>query len=630
MTLALEVTIQIPESVNLESYTACITEANDVGSVLVPSDRPSPGLGRRLVIFRFDISLGRPIPESSRVILVRDGKGKIKYGQVPLTPTTLFFDQMHAFRIKDCSPEISEKIISVLSTRHGANDSSHRGQGNLDGVPSVSPEVKKNENRSSSDVFSEKSLQPILDELKSIKQQIESIESRVPQAAEMSQLTRQLSALQQQMGREDMKELISSVNSRLTTLETQMSQQSEVISTLQRTLSPLQNISTDLGRVQEQMKGIEQLDSTMEQKLRTILDEKIPADLDAKISAFERFEPAMGENFQNTIIDRILHALDFETFKRDVKTELKTTLGQQATDSTRQVLDWCGAIFQKVADSMVASIKEIEENHPIRQFIEDIEPVFRCFGEILKEASAALSNASNAYLREVEASERQKQLSGIQQKAGEIRDRFTAIIDKGVGEFGLDAGKFASFKSNLEQILAELENTHKRLEPPVPVNIISFKECLEKWGQDWSLAEVHDDLNLIRQQYADYFKQFDTLKQAAANSATVDVLVADKLETFVTNGIVQFANLLDEELRKNGQILPVSPIEDALQELFEVSGLEEIKVIEGKNKYNATLHEAVRWVTDGDLPRDTIVKLVRRGFIYNQEVLREARVHVRQ
>ena len=313
-----------------------------------------------------------------------------------------------------------------------------------------------------------------------------------------------------------------------------------------------------------------------------------------------------------------------ERFKREVEKSIINTLIVIST----QIINVFGEHL-KSAGELISKQREEIEASTNEQLIELSARTLNFYGDILKKAGELINTE---YFGENYMAEVQEQLSGTRQTAEAISEVLTGIINKTVADFGLDAEKYRSFQSNLNMILTELENAGATQHIPLKVDVIGFKKYLEKSGANQSLIEAYENyLDETRQQCENYFKQFAAgFKQAVANATDAESYAKDKLDIFVTNSIVPFVYLLDDELRKKGNNLPVPPIEETLQKLFEVSGLEEIRVTEKEDKYDSTLHEPVRWVTDEEVPRDTIVKLLRRGFIYNGKVLRRARVVVRQ
>ena len=103
----------------------------------------------------------------------------------------------------------------------------------------------------------------------------------------------------------------------------------------------------------------------------------------------------------------------------------------------------------------------------------------------------------------------------------------------------------------------------------------------------------------------------------------------ERFDRLATNTVVAFTSILDEAIKKTG-VSPTDSMEQNLQALFALVGLEEIKVNERQDNYDAPVHEAIRWSTEGDLESDKIIELVKRGFIFKGKVLRRALVIVRQ
>jgi len=606
--LSFHIAIQIPEGDIYNDFEAYIVDANK--NEFTPyNNRYNRDL--RQLIFDFHVPSYRR--DEKYVIYVQNGQGNTKYEIV--------------------SSSEAGQLMKIISF----DDMKSTGKADRTTVYDLQQ-------------VTQKALEPI-------EKRIKSLELRLPQERDIKTLGEKIDSLQKQIEyiekmaqmptHETLDQMITStleriIEQRLEQIITSSLRQFEpsIKNTLEEVVDAKlpafldfdklkQDVKAELESVihQQLEKSFGQLDSIVENKLETILDARISKYLDEKIPAFlDKFEQDAITKLTD-IVENSLGATVpayFERFKRGMEKSIINTLivtNTQIISVFGEHLKSAGELISKQREEIEASTNE--------QLIELSARTLNFYGDILKKAGELINTE---YFGENYMAEVQEQFADTRKKAETISTLLTSIIDKTVDDFGLASEKFRSFESNLNMILTELENAGAVQDIPLKVGVIGFNEYLEKSGDNQSLAEVYENyLKETRRQYEDYFRQFAAdFKEAAANAANADSHVADKLETFVTNSIVPYVYLLDDELRKKGHTLPVPPIEETLQKLFEVSGLEEIKVIEKEDKYDSTLHEPVRWVTDEEVPRDAIVKLLRRGFIYNGKVLRRARVVVRQ
>jgi hypothetical protein len=234
-----------------------------------------------------------------------------------------------------------------------------------------------------------------------------------------------------------------------------------------------------------------------------------------------------------------------------------------------------------------------------------------------------------------------EQFLEVQQKAQALDEIIIAILRKAT-KLGVAAEKFNSLQKSFEQFQAELDNALMVKTIPLQTDVISYEQYLQKFEESpsppshtgWT-ADYENYLQAIRSQYEEYFKQFaDDFIHLTTEIDNAETYFAEQLEAFVTNGIVPFVYVLDDEIRNLGHPSPGSPIEEEIQKLFDFSGLKEIKVVEKADTYNVAIHEAVRWERSETLAEKlsegTIISLVRRGFSFKNKVLRRARVVVCQ
>lgn len=84
---------------------------------------------------------------------------------------------------------------------------------------------------------------------------------------------------------------------------------------------------------------------------------------------------------------------------------------------------------------------------------------------------------------------------------------------------------------------------------------------------------------------------------------------------------------IPKDLTKNEWTQGILQIKNQLGELFKANGVQEIIVKKG-DKFNPELHEAVRAVKGKQ--KDIIVKILQKGYTFNDKLLRPTRVEVGQ
>jgi len=65
-----------------------------------------------------------------------------------------------------------------------------------------------------------------------------------------------------------------------------------------------------------------------------------------------------------------------------------------------------------------------------------------------------------------------------------------------------------------------------------------------------------------------------------------------------------------------------------MQEILRKEGLEEIKIIPQKDKYNNKTQEAVEVVEDKNYPSEVVLEILQKGYLLNKKLLRSAKVKV--
>ena len=146
-------------------------------------------------------------------------------------------------------------------------------------------------------------------------------------------------------------------------------------------------------------------------------------------------------------------------------------------------------------------------------------------------------------------------------------------------------------------------------------------------GDNSELQKKYDELN---QQYLRLAADFDNyrkrqaqeredlLKYGAENSLTKMIEVLDNFE----RGIQALESVDDCEKVKESFKLVYKQVTDTLTKL----GLEEIKA-EGE-EFNPNFHEAVMQTPSEDIPENTVIKELRKGYKLGDKVLRPSMVNV--
>ena len=179
-------------------------------------------------------------------------------------------------------------------------------------------------------------------------------------------------------------------------------------------------------------------------------------------------------------------------------------------------------------------------------------------------------------------------------------------------------------KDVVEEIKEEVEQTKQ-------VEIETQEEAINK---DEYIAKLNDDLNLQKQKAEEYFDslkrnmaEFDNFKKRMTkeknsmySSVVCDVL--SDLLPILDNFNQALQNKCEDEKFKSGMEMIKSQFEDTLKKL----GLEEI---EAENvEFNPELHEAVMHIEDENLGEKQIVEVLRRGYKYQDRVIRHTMVKV--
>lgn len=282
-------------------------------------------------------------------------------------------------------------------------------------------------------------------------------------------------------------------------------------------------------------------------------------------------------------------------------------------------------MIKNVYEHIDAWEKLIDEKH-----VEDIQRQHLKFDEILK----GWNTDFNAVLSTLppESSNQLPELEEIRGNVGEAKTLVSAIVEGVCSQFSVGKDKFGTILNDVNRLKEEIDQAIQLYQPLSEPKIESFNEYYNNLGgnvqPDKSI--YFDYLRKLSDDYRDYFqKATDKLKTLLTVKKRPDDYFSERLERFATNSIVSFTYVLDDVIKNSG-ISPTDSIEANLQKLLEIVGLEEIGVNEKKDKYDATLHEPVRWINEGTLESNTIIQLLRRGFIFKSKVIRRARVVVRQ
>ena len=178
-------------------------------------------------------------------------------------------------------------------------------------------------------------------------------------------------------------------------------------------------------------------------------------------------------------------------------------------------------------------------------------------------------------------------------------------------------------KDEIEEIKEEIEE--------IKEDTGSDAEVINK---DEYIAKLNDDLKLQKEKADEYFDslkrnmaEFDNFKKRMLKeknlmygSVVCDVL--SDLLPVLDNFNQALSNKCEDETFKNGIEMIKSQFEDTLKKL----GLEEIEA-EGKT-FNPELHEAVMHVEDEKYGEKEIVEVLRRGYKYQDKVIRHTMVKV--
>ena len=178
-------------------------------------------------------------------------------------------------------------------------------------------------------------------------------------------------------------------------------------------------------------------------------------------------------------------------------------------------------------------------------------------------------------------------------------------------------------KDEIEEIKEEIEE--------IKEDTGSDAEIINK---DEYIAKLNDDLKLQKEKADEYFDslkrnmaEFDNFKKRMLKeknlmygSVVCDVL--SDLLPVLDNFNQALSNKCEDETFKNGIEMIKSQFEDTLKKL----GLEEIEA-EGKT-FNPELHEAVMHVEDENYGEKEIVEVLRRGYKYQDKVIRHTMVKV--
>lgn len=153
-------------------------------------------------------------------------------------------------------------------------------------------------------------------------------------------------------------------------------------------------------------------------------------------------------------------------------------------------------------------------------------------------------------------------------------------------------------------------------------------------NKDEYIAKLNDDLKVQKEKADEYFDslkrnmaEFDNFKKRMTKEKTTmySSVVCDVLSDLLPvldNFNQAMQNKCEDETFKNGMDMIKVQFEDTLKKL----GLEEIESI-GK-EFNPEFHEAVMHIEDETLGEKEIVEVLRRGYKYQDKVIRHTMVKV--
>jgi molecular chaperone GrpE len=199
-----------------------------------------------------------------------------------------------------------------------------------------------------------------------------------------------------------------------------------------------------------------------------------------------------------------------------------------------------------------------------------------------------------------------------------------------------------SARSNLEECERAIMNSHNsRIRIPVTVNgeeaIPEQIEAQDELNetQETGCAELEEELEAAQQEANDYKDKYLRAQAEMANfkkrlerryEEQVEeekkhlllkfLSVADNLERALNHG-----DLSDDGLRDGIQLTY-----QELQHLLAQEGVEQIEP-EGQ-PFDPSYHEAVAIVPNPEAEADTVVAEVQKGYLYRDQLLRPAKVHV--
>lgn len=133
------------------------------------------------------------------------------------------------------------------------------------------------------------------------------------------------------------------------------------------------------------------------------------------------------------------------------------------------------------------------------------------------------------------------------------------------------------------------------------------------------LAELTDSLKRVQAEFENYKKRVEREKAEIVKIASMDLL-AELLTILDDFERAPIAEIKDEKVRKG-----IEMISGNFRKILEDEG---VKPVPAEGLLDPHRHEALMWVEQEDLPDNTIVSVLQKGYSLNGRILRPARVSV--
>lgn len=158
------------------------------------------------------------------------------------------------------------------------------------------------------------------------------------------------------------------------------------------------------------------------------------------------------------------------------------------------------------------------------------------------------------------------------------------------------------------------------MEKGYPIYDISTQE---KEEMKHRLKDLQSQFLYLKADFDNYRKRAEKEKETSKKIGKI--MIIEKLLYFLDvfeNALNMMENTKDEEKLIDGMKL----LYKELTKMLEEEGVKTIKTI--GEKFNPHLHEVIETITNEEIEEDTIVEEIARGYVYNGEAIRPAKVKI--